>query len=72
MGAQTILKELDARPAEAAMVGDSDVDMQTARNAGTIAIGVNYGFGQHNADTFPADLYVDSLEELSALAVPEE
>ena len=72
MGAQAILKALDARPAEAAMVGDSDVDMQTARNAGTIAIGVNYGFGQHNAATFPADLYVDSLEELSALAVPEE
>jgi phosphoglycolate phosphatase len=72
MGAQTILKELDARPEEAAMVGDSDVDMQTARNAGTIAIGVNYGFGQHNAAAYPADLYVDSLEELSLLAVQAE
>ena len=68
-GAQTILKELDARPEEAAMVGDSDVDMQTARNAGTLAIGVNYGFGQHNSAACPADLYVDSLEELSVLAV---
>jgi len=72
MGAQTILQELDARPEDAAMVGDSDVDMQTARNAGTIAIGVNYGFGQHNAAAYPADLYVDSLEELSALAVQAE
>ena len=72
MGAQTILKELDARPEDAAMVGDSDVDMQTARNAGTIAIGVNYGFGRHNAAAYPADLYVDSLEELSLLAVQAE
>ena len=68
-GAQIILKELDARPDEAAMVGDSDVDMQTARNAGTLAIGVNYGFGRHNAAAYPADLYVNSLEELSALAI---
>jgi len=68
-GARIILKELDARPDEAAMVGDSDVDMQTARNAGTLAIGVNYGFGRHNAAAYPADLYVNSLEELSALAI---
>jgi phosphoglycolate phosphatase len=68
-GAQIILKELDARPEQAAMVGDSDVDMQTARNAGTLAIGVNYGFGRHNAAAFPADLYVNSLQELSAFAI---
>jgi len=72
MGAQTILQELDARPEDAAMVGDSDVDMQTARNAGTIAIGVNYGFGQHNAAAYPADLYIDSLEELLPLAIQAE
>jgi len=68
-GAQIILKELETPPAEAAMVGDSDVDMQTARNAGTLAIGVSYGFGQHNAAAYPADLYVNSLEELSAFAI---
>jgi len=68
-GAQAILEELDVRPEEAAMIGDSDVDMQTARNAGTFAVGVNYGFGQHNPAVYPADFYVNSLEELAALAV---
>jgi phosphoglycolate phosphatase len=64
MGAQAALKQLEVAPSEAAMVGDSDVDIQTARNAGTMAIGVSYGFGQHDPSTNPADLYVNSLEEL--------
>jgi phosphoglycolate phosphatase len=68
-GAQAILKGLGARPQEAAMVGDSDVDIKTARNAGMFAIGVNYGFGQHDRQAQPADLYVDSLQEIAALAM---
>jgi phosphoglycolate phosphatase len=68
-GAQAILKDLGAIPHEAAMVGDSDVDIQTARNAGMLAIAVNYGFGQHDRQAQPADLYVDSLQEIAALAL---
>jgi phosphoglycolate phosphatase len=67
-GALRIVKELDAPPAEAAMVGDSDVDIQTARNAGMVAIGVNYGFGQHNPEACPADFYVDTLADLPPFA----
>jgi len=66
-GAQVALNVLNSRPQEAALVGDSDVDIQTARNAGTMAIGVNYGFGQHDRRAHPADLYVDSLQEIAAL-----
>src|SRR6266436_6778433 len=69
-GAQAILKNLGAQPQEAAMVGDSDVDIKTARNAGMLAIAVNYGFGQHDRQAQPADLYVDSLLEIAALAAP--
>jgi phosphoglycolate phosphatase len=69
-GAQSILKDLGAQPQEAAMVGDSDVDIKTARNAGMLAIGVNYGFGQHDRTAQPADHYVDSLREIAALAMP--
>jgi|SRR5262249_15685103 len=68
-GAQIILKDLDTRPEEAAMVGDSDVDVQTARNAGMLSVHVNYGFGQHARDAHPADLYVDNLLEIAALAM---
>jgi phosphoglycolate phosphatase len=69
-GAQAILKDLGAQPQEAAMVGDSDVDIKTARNTGMLAIAVNYGFGQHDRQTQPADLYVDSLQEIAALSTP--
>ena len=67
-GALSILKNLGADPRESAMVGDSDVDIKTARNAGMFAIAVNYGFGQHDRQAQPADLYVDSLQEIAALA----
>jgi len=66
-GALAILKELQATPTNAAMIGDSDVDIQTARNAGMLAVAVNYGFGQHHPRLCPADFYVDSLAELAYL-----
>jgi phosphoglycolate phosphatase len=65
IGALAILKELGATPAEAAMVGDSDVDVQTARNAGMLAVAVTYGFGQHDKKSNLADVYVGSLTELA-------
>jgi len=66
-GALAILKELRVSPGESAMVGDSDVDVQTARNAGMLAVHVRYGFGQHDREKQPADVYVDNLTELLAL-----
>jgi phosphoglycolate phosphatase len=66
-GALTILKELGVSPAESAMVGDSDVDVQTARNAGAVAIHVTYGFGRYDRATAPADLDVNSLTDLAPL-----
>jgi phosphoglycolate phosphatase len=63
-GANSILRELGSAGANSAMIGDSDVDIQTARNTGMIAVGVNYGFGQHDRNANPADVYVDSLNEL--------
>jgi phosphoglycolate phosphatase len=69
-GALSIVKGLGSMPKDTAMVGDSDVDIQTARNAGMFSVAVNYGFGQHNPQLWPADLYVDSLSELAPLALP--
>jgi len=53
--------------AQAAMVGDSEVDVQTARNAGMLAVAVNYGFGVHDRAAYPADLYLDTLIDLVGL-----
>ncbi len=59
-----ILKELSVAPERAAMIGDSDVDIQTARNAGLQAVAVNYGFGTYNRLANPADFYLDNLTEI--------
>jgi len=67
-GVLQILRELAVAPGESAMVGDSDVDIQTARNAAMVAVGVNYGFGQRDTAKWPADLYVTNLVELDTLA----
>jgi phosphoglycolate phosphatase len=67
-GALLILRELGIPAEQAAMVGDSDVDIQTARNSGMHAIAVTYGFGSYDRIANPADLYVDQFTELSALS----
>jgi phosphoglycolate phosphatase len=65
-GALAILRDLGAAADQAAMVGDSDVDVQTARNAGMLAVAVTYGFGPRDKENTPADFYVGSLTELAA------
>ena len=67
LGANTILDELGIARERAAMVGDSEVDVQTARNAGMISAIVNFGFGTHDRQAHPADIYLDRLEELVPL-----
>jgi len=67
LGARRILEEFGAAPEEAMLIGDSEVDVQTARNAGTLAVTVNYGFGTHDRAAYPADIYLDRLTELVPL-----
>lgn len=64
MGVESILREFGMAPAEGMVVGDSEVDVQTARNAGTWVCGVTYGFGSHRLAEYPPDLVVNSLTEL--------
>ena len=64
-GANKILTEFGAQPRETMIVGDSEVDVQTARNAGTIAAAVNYGFGMHDRVAYPADIYLDRFADLA-------
>lgn len=71
LGARTILNEFDVAPERAMLIGDSEVDVQTARDAGTIAVAVNYGFGTHDRTVHPADLYLDRLNHLPRLLEAE-
>jgi phosphoglycolate phosphatase len=65
-GMEMLLREFGIAPSEAMLVGDSEVDVQTARNAGTWACGVTYGLGLDRLADYPPDLLLDSLEELPA------
>jgi phosphoglycolate phosphatase len=64
-GATKILQELGVVAHDALIVGDSEVDVQTARNAGTLAAAVNYGFGVHDRTAHPADIYLDRFTDLT-------
>jgi len=66
MGLEALLEEFRAGPREALMVGDSEIDVQTARNAGTWSCGVSYGLASHQLAGCPPDLMVANLMELVA------
>lgn len=66
-GARKLLHEHDARPEQAAIVGDSHTDVETGRNAGLWTIGVTYGFAPHTLEAEPPDVLVDSPHELAAV-----
>ena len=78
LGMNTILEELGVASREAVLVGDSEIDVQTGRNAGSLAGTVTYGFGVHRLDEFPPDFFLRSLTDLarmlrhSSSAVPVE
>lgn len=65
MGVEILLRDLGAEPEQAMMVGDSDVDVRTARNAGVWSCGVTYGLGTEGMKEHPPDVMVDSLVELA-------
>jgi len=65
LGAKQILSEFNVAAQEAAMVGDSEVDVQTARNAEMHSVIVNFGFGTHDRIAHPADAYIDRFKELT-------
>jgi phosphoglycolate phosphatase len=64
MGVEILLRDFAAAPRESMMVGDSDVDVRTARNAGIWACGVSYGLGMEGMRAHPPDFMLDSLMEL--------
>jgi phosphoglycolate phosphatase len=64
-GARRLLEENGVQPEQAAMVGDSHVDIETGRNTGIWTVGVNYGFAPHTLDSPPPDVLVDTPQELA-------
>jgi phosphoglycolate phosphatase len=66
IGIDTLRAEAGVGTEQTWMVGDSIVDMQTARNAGVMACGVTYGFQPETLRECPPDLLVDRMEDFAA------
>jgi phosphoglycolate phosphatase len=55
------MQEAGAQRETTWMIGDSSVDIQTARNAGVRCVGVTYGIKPESLETDPPDVLLDSL-----------
>jgi phosphoglycolate phosphatase len=64
-GVEALLQESGARADQTVIIGDSDVDIITARNAGAYSVGVTYGLAPHTLEDAPADVLVDRPQELA-------
>lgn len=64
IGVDTLIAECASARERTIMVGDSAVDVQTARNSGVQACGVTYGFQPETFAEWPPDFLVERLEEL--------
>jgi phosphoglycolate phosphatase len=65
VGVEKLMAESGAKREETVMVGDSAVDVQTARNANITACGVTWGFQPETFSAHPPDFLVDKPEELA-------
>jgi phosphoglycolate phosphatase len=70
IGIDTLRKQVNAEAKDTWMVGDSHVDIRTARNAGVFACGVTWGFQPESLREFPPDLLIDRMSELADRFVP--
>lgn len=69
IGVETLIAESGAAREGTLMVGDSAVDVRTARNAGIPVCGVTYGFQPEGFEQEPPDFLVDNLEELARIVL---
>ncbi|HOQ45410.1 MAG TPA: phosphoglycolate phosphatase [Bryobacteraceae bacterium] len=70
-GVHKLLEELGVAADRTMLVGDSAVDVRTARNAGIRVCGVTYGFQPDSFREHPPDMMVDRPEELVRAVIAE-
>jgi phosphoglycolate phosphatase len=70
MGLLALMEEAGALPEETVLIGDSEVDVATARNAGTWVIGCTFGLAPQTLAANPPDVLVDSPAEWTAVLNP--
>jgi phosphoglycolate phosphatase len=62
-GLLTLMQQSGSGPAQTIMIGDSDVDVLTARNADAAVIGCRFGLAPHSLLDAPPDCLVDAPAE---------
>jgi|SRR5215831_3106225 len=67
VGVLELMREARTSSRQTMMIGDSDTDVLTGRNAGVWTCGVTYGFGAHTLQAIPPDVFVGDLRELADL-----
>jgi phosphoglycolate phosphatase len=70
MGLRALMEETGATPEETVMIGDSQVDVETARNAGAWSIGCAFGFGVPTILETKPDILVDRAADWTAALGP--
>ncbi|HUX28107.1 MAG TPA: HAD-IA family hydrolase [Terracidiphilus sp.] len=70
MGLRALMEETGVRPEETVMIGDSKVDVLTARNAGAWSLGCAFGFGPQNLMDTPPDILVDTAADWASVLAP--
>lgn len=69
LGLATLMAECGARPEETVMIGDSDVDIRTAKNAGAWTLGCSFGLAPETLETADPDAVADHASAwIAALA----
>lgn len=63
-GLQALVGEAGVQARETLMIGDSSVDILTARNAATRAVGLTYGLQPESLREVPPDILLDRMEDL--------
>jgi len=66
-GLHKLMEDLQIPARQTLMVGDSDTDILTGRNAVVWTCGVTYGFGAHTLEKVSPDLLIDDMRELPPL-----
>jgi phosphoglycolate phosphatase len=69
-GIELLMEESAIGRRETIMVGDSAVDVMTARNAQVRACGVSWGFQPETFAQAPPDFVIDDMNELVGMVVP--
>lgn len=64
VGIETLMREANAERESTVMIGDSSVDIATAKNAGVRSVGVSWGFKPESLNDPPADVIVHERPQL--------